>query len=309
MLHQGLLPAMITYSAWISACEKGAMPQSAVQLLETMLHQGLLPDVITYNALISACEKGALPQRALELFETMLHQGLLPDVITYNALIQCFASTVHIEAGFVSLARAEASEVLLQSGKDCYVMVRTLLEACRAAGDSEGASRLQAVVERFGLIAEVPVAVAIFQGSEWRCENGVNGDGVGDARMLWTELRRQTAYAPHLLALPWIFVKSRTHKEQAGSLQLHAEKKALARLLACGEDDLKVSINFNACIDCHEWFKSSSLLLDCRIQLRQPGMVHTFTQGWCSCSDRWRWESRLAAKARSTPLLADCVHA
>ena len=144
-------------------------------------------------------------------------------------------------------------------------------------------------------------------------------------------------------------------KEQAGSLQLHPEKKALARLLACGEDDLRVSINFGTCIDCHKCFKSSSLLLDrrigapatdtfltgrpgsgrgsrglgpgpgpwgpgpgnerpnrigverpnCRIQLRQPKMVHTFTQGWCSCSDRWRWESRLAAKARSTPLLAD----
>ena len=52
-------------------------------------------------------------------------------------------------------------------------MVRTLLEACRAAGDSEGASRLQAVVERFGLIAEVPVAVAILQGSEWRSEIGM----------------------------------------------------------------------------------------------------------------------------------------
>merc|ERR1719343_1529024 len=107
------------------------------------------------------------------------------------------------------------------------------------------------------------------------------------------------------LALPSIFVQSRTHKEQAGSLQLHPDKKALARLLACGEDDLRVSINFGTCIDCHEFFKSSSLLLDRRIQLRQPKMVHTFTQGWCSCSDRWRWESRLAAKARSTPRLAN----
>jgi len=112
MLHQGLLPNVLTYSALISACEKGALPQRALELLETMRHQGLLPNVITYSALISACEKGALPQRALELFETMLHQGILPDVITYNALIQCFAATVHIEAGFVSLARAEASEVL-----------------------------------------------------------------------------------------------------------------------------------------------------------------------------------------------------
>ena len=48
--------------------------------------KGLLPDVITYSALTIACEKGALPQRALELLEIMLHQGLLPDVITYETL-------------------------------------------------------------------------------------------------------------------------------------------------------------------------------------------------------------------------------
>ena len=57
-MRQGLLPNVITYSALISACEKDALPQRALQLLETMLHQGLLPEVITYSALISACEKG-----------------------------------------------------------------------------------------------------------------------------------------------------------------------------------------------------------------------------------------------------------
>ena len=36
----------------------GALPQRALELLETMPHQGLLPNVITYSALISACEKG-----------------------------------------------------------------------------------------------------------------------------------------------------------------------------------------------------------------------------------------------------------
>merc|ERR1712050_698305 len=34
--------------------------------------------------------------------------------------------------------------------------------------------------------------------------------------------------------------------------------EALAQLLACGEDDLRVSINFGTCIDCNEVFKSSS---------------------------------------------------
>ena len=45
----------------------------ALELFETMLHQCILLDVITYSALISACEKGTLPQRALRLLETMLH--------------------------------------------------------------------------------------------------------------------------------------------------------------------------------------------------------------------------------------------
>ena len=64
MLHQGLLPAGITYSALASACEKGALQQRALEALEAMLHQGLLPDGITYNALVSACEKGVLQLRA-----------------------------------------------------------------------------------------------------------------------------------------------------------------------------------------------------------------------------------------------------
>ena len=58
---------MITYSAFISACEKGTLPQRALQLKDTMQHQDLLQDVITCNASCSACEKGTVPQRALQV--------------------------------------------------------------------------------------------------------------------------------------------------------------------------------------------------------------------------------------------------
>ena len=46
---------MITYSAAISACEKGQTPQQALHLLQELQLRGLLPDVITYSAAISAC--------------------------------------------------------------------------------------------------------------------------------------------------------------------------------------------------------------------------------------------------------------
>ena len=51
----------------VSACRKGVRQQRAFELLEAVLHQGLLPYVITYRALFNACEKGTLQQSALEL--------------------------------------------------------------------------------------------------------------------------------------------------------------------------------------------------------------------------------------------------
>ena len=60
LLLRGLLPNVITYSAAISACEKGQQPPQAVQLLPDMRRKGLLPSVISYNAAISAREMGQL---------------------------------------------------------------------------------------------------------------------------------------------------------------------------------------------------------------------------------------------------------
>ena len=95
ILHQGLVPDVITYSTLISACEQGQKPQHATQMLRKvscatcspttrppakasrvkkpqlvlplvrkLQLRGLRPDVITYSALISACEKGQQPQYA-----------------------------------------------------------------------------------------------------------------------------------------------------------------------------------------------------------------------------------------------------
>jgi pentatricopeptide repeat protein len=51
--------------------------QRALEPFKAMRRQGVVPDVITYSALISACEKGTQPERALELFEAMQRQGVL----------------------------------------------------------------------------------------------------------------------------------------------------------------------------------------------------------------------------------------
>ena len=59
-----MAPSAITYSALISACERGKLPERALKVFEALMQQGVVPNEITYNALISACEKGKQPERA-----------------------------------------------------------------------------------------------------------------------------------------------------------------------------------------------------------------------------------------------------
>ena len=57
MTMKGIQPDVITYSAAISACEKGIQLEKALEFMEDMTMKGIDPDVITYYAAISACEK------------------------------------------------------------------------------------------------------------------------------------------------------------------------------------------------------------------------------------------------------------
>ena len=163
-------------------------------------------------------------------------------------------------------------------------MFHTLIQVCRSVGDFNSVSRVQVALDRLGLIALAPVATTVVQDSLRQYQNGNVGEGVVDARQLWSKLRQRKPYKP----------------QQEESLKLHAEKKALAMLLSNGEDELSISINFNACMDCHEFFKISSQMLGRGIQLRQPQMTHTFIAGNCSCNNRWSWEARLTPAMRDS---------
>jgi len=251
-----------------------------------------------------ACSTAALPTPAsldpLAVLDTceVRSGSALPS---YQVSMQCLASSGQIVSGLALLARAEARGLLSGSlGEDCYQMksyhlFRMLLEACCMVGNFDSASRVQAVQTHFGLLALPPEARALVRGSERRYGN--NNEGVGDACKLWSELCSRTAYELHWQVLPWAFVRSSTHKQQKVSLQLHPEKRALAVLLASREARLIVNIEFNMCMDCHAFFKSSALLLGRSTQVCQSRMAHTFADHRCSCDDRWCWEVRLMSAA------------
>ena len=60
---------MKSYSAAISACEKGGQWQRALALLKAMCEGRVWPDTPGYNAAVSACEKGKQWELGLHLLE------------------------------------------------------------------------------------------------------------------------------------------------------------------------------------------------------------------------------------------------
>ena len=134
----------------------------------------------------------------------------------YAMSMQGLATMGQIESGFSLLERAEAKGLLSRFDNEGYPMFHNLLQACRFVGDVKGISRVQAAIDRLGLIALAPVATAVVHGSLRQYQNGNMGEGVVDARQLWSKLCQRKPYKP----------------QQEESLKLHAEKKALAMLLS-----------------------------------------------------------------------------
>jgi pentatricopeptide repeat domain-containing protein 1 len=58
-----------------------------------MQSNGCAPDVVTYTALISALERGGQWQLALDAFNQMVQRGCRPDAIVFNAIIDALWQT------------------------------------------------------------------------------------------------------------------------------------------------------------------------------------------------------------------------
>ena len=71
----------------------GAQWEKASEVFEQLQVQGCTPDVVTYTALISAYERGGEWRRGLQAFEQMRSQGCRPDSIVYNAIIDAVWET------------------------------------------------------------------------------------------------------------------------------------------------------------------------------------------------------------------------
>eukprot|EP00913_Durusdinium_trenchii_P026506 g24870.t1 len=105
LLDECLAPDLVTFNAFLAACESAQKWESALQTIQTMQQRHFQPDLISFNTWLStyqkdtpALEKRAARlfslsqmasewERALDVFKEMSHRGALPDDISYNVVI------------------------------------------------------------------------------------------------------------------------------------------------------------------------------------------------------------------------------
>ena len=173
-----------------------------------------------------------------------------------------------------------------------YRLHRAALAGCRLQNDESRAAQLQLQIHAEGLEALRPAATV--RGRMVPFENDRAPSKELDALC---ELLGDR-YEPHLRALPYAFEGDAA--AGARSLKYHAEKKALAHLLADDAAELRVDVNFKMCADCHGFFKAASAVVDRPIHVSEGGRpAHTFRRGQCSCGDACSlgvWKSKLYAR-------------
>ncbi|CAK0886313.1 unnamed protein product, partial [Prorocentrum cordatum] len=85
MRRRGVGRDVIVFGAAMSACEKGSQWHLALSLLDQMRLERVDSNVVACSAAVSACEKAQEWSRALELFEERLLSGSKLDVIFCSA--------------------------------------------------------------------------------------------------------------------------------------------------------------------------------------------------------------------------------
>ena len=99
MLCQALEPTLVTYSAVISACEKGQELRRAFDVCAVMLRQALQPNIASYRTSISASANDQELRRAIDVCAEMLRQALEPGMVSYNAMISSWGKGPGVASG------------------------------------------------------------------------------------------------------------------------------------------------------------------------------------------------------------------
>lgn len=309
---------VISWNSMISGYAQNGQDAEALELFERMLKEEMKPDNVTFVAVLSACAHSNLVQDGQNYFDSIsCRHGSVPTVDHYACMINMYGRSGQVE---------KAVEVVKSMPhKPNHLIWSALLTVCSMNGDVANAeisanhlfkqephnaapyimlSNLYAAHGRWKEMASLRSAmktkeVKKFAAYSWtEVDNKVykfiaEDRSHPETEKMYEELKlliekvQAAGFAPNANLVLHDVGKD----EKLETICYHSEKLALAFTLMKKPEaktgGIRIMKNIRVCGDCHVFMKFASRILQRRIVLRDSTRFHHFSEGKCSCKDKW----------------------
>ncbi|XP_007015025.2 PREDICTED: pentatricopeptide repeat-containing protein At1g71420 [Theobroma cacao] len=306
--------------SWNSMLKAYGLHGKAKEALQLFPQMDVKPDTATFVALLSACSHSGLVEEGIRIFDSMFkNHGIIPQLDHYACMVDILG-----RAGRIIEAEELISRMPMEPDS---VVWSALLGSCRKHGETRLAKIAAAKLKKMepkNSLGYVQMSNIYSSGGSFNeagtIRKEMNGSGVKkEPGLSWIEVGNQVhefasggrhhpqreaictrlegligrlkeiGYVPEIsLALQDI---EEEHKQE--QLFHHSEKMALVFAimnegnLHCRGSVIRIMKNIRICVDCHNFMKLASDLLQKEIIVRDSNRFHHFKNKVCSCNDYW----------------------
>ncbi|KAM7275521.1 hypothetical protein ACFE04_017387 [Oxalis oulophora] len=274
-------PDSATIVAVLSACSHAGMVEEGTKIFDSMLESyGVVPQLDHYACMVDILGRAGLIYEAEKLINRM---PMEPDAVIWSVLLA--SCRKHGETRLAMLA-AEKLNKLQPRNSLGFVQLSNLYSL---GGSFNKAGLVRKEMDVFRVRKEPGLSLIQIGNQVHEFASGGQRHPLREA--IFIELKgligklKAIGYVPETtLALHDTDIEQK--EEQ---LYHHSEKLALAfaTMNGVGARVVKIVKNIRICVDCHNFMKLASDLLQKEIIVRDSNRFHHFKDNKCSCNDYW----------------------
>ncbi|XP_027334480.1 pentatricopeptide repeat-containing protein At4g01030, mitochondrial [Abrus precatorius] len=280
MCKIGIRPDAITFTALLSGCKNSGLVMEGWKYFDSMrTDYNIIPTIEHYSCMVDLLGKAGFLDEALDFIQNM---PLKPDASIWGALL----TSCRIHKDMLAEIAARNLFKLEPYNSANYVMMMNMYSSLDRWEDVE---RLKDSMTALGVKipnvwswTQVNQTIHVFS-TEGK-SHPEEGEVYFELYQLVSEIRK-LGYVPDISCV----YQNIDNSEKEKVVLSHTEKLAMTYGLmkTKGGSPIRVVKNTRICQDCHTAAKYISLARNCEIFLRDGGRFHHFTNGKCSCNDRW----------------------
>ncbi|OIT25875.1 PREDICTED: putative pentatricopeptide repeat-containing protein At5g59200, chloroplastic [Nicotiana attenuata] len=281
MIHEGIKPTSITFSAVLNACSHGGLVDIGFDIFESMeTEYGIERRIEHYGCMVDLLGRVG---RLQEAYDFIQRANIAPDNIIWGSLLSACRIHKKFELG------ERVAKILLQYGAADSGTYILLSNVYASLGKFKEAAQVRAKLREEGVQKE-PGCSSI------EVKNEIHEFLLGDIRhpereAIYDKLKelndmlKSEDYAPETDVIS----QDIEEHEKKWALSIHSERLAICYGLISTKPctTIRVVKNLRVCNDCHSVIKLISKITQRRIVVRDRNRFHHFENGVCSCGDYW----------------------